>query len=473
MLKAVIVIASISLIFGSQGCAAELRSFAYKSVVEASPSPLPHLQGVMYTLPRTVIQFRFNLIIEKEMITETEERADKTKTVTDFPSKYFVRIDPEQKDVTSYKLEDNNDLAFLLVPEGSFFTDMKEGKVSFHSDSTRLSHVGVQYEDKAAEILKETFRLMGEVAGLVLGTQKPMSAQGGTKSRAIRRETVDGITFRFVKSVGLDQMMPNQLPGDLLTISYDLNLDEANTSLKTRLDERLQQLGLPALAADQFKALTAKFYVESTSPFGRTSATTITEKVRDTIKIGDKSLGYIPGIVFRAPSPVTMQLVVNERPYAELEATLPEAGHFASVEMSGKIFKNVSPSIDFGNNGAVTQFNFSELSKSTEVLATIDQAQKSAKGLLDQIKSAQDAQKKEKDDARQKKANREYQLADLQAQIDNKTADIKDLEEALKTETDPKEVKRLKGEIRSEQRNLTLLQTKLKLLKEGMEVGKD
>ena len=206
---------------------AEMRSFALAEVLPTNGLP-PH-SGVAYTLPRTRVRVAVTLVVDK--VTETTENhaSDGEVTTTQGPPQFEVVLDTNTLPELTITSEDDPALAFYLVSDGGFLTDITGGAITYFEGSTRINTIGVAYEDKTAEAIAGTLKLLGEVAGTVLAGLGPMSTDA--KKLITRRERMEGVSAMVEEAFNLVDTLSGLETNKVITT---LNLGRRSQSYKNR-----------------------------------------------------------------------------------------------------------------------------------------------------------------------------------------------------------------------------------------------
>ena len=258
------------------------------------------------------------------------------------------------------------------------------GEISFMDNSARLSKLGVSYEDKTAEAIAGTVKLLGEVAGTVIGAIVKMSADGSEETRT-KRELIEGAVARLDANIILTEEIQ---PDTKQVLAITLKTDAVADKLLNLTNEKLTADANKKITATDFKIPVIQVICVASSHFRRTTSQDVISTAPEELKLGKGKVRYLPGVVYRTPAPAVIQLVLDTIPMAEVRERLPEAGQAAWLELTSKIFSKVSPGIDFGPDGGIKQFRFTSSSKVDEVLKILEQSNTSSAALLDQLKKA-------------------------------------------------------------------------------------
>ena len=468
---------------------AELRTYSYSEVLTArsADSELPPLSGVIYQLPRTRVHFKIPLRIEREsafLITRTNEvHSLKTNnlelSITNevfltnavVGSDAFVMcLDTNAPLQMTPIIEDDPDLAFLLVPEGSFLVDSTGGKITFATNSGMLAHVGVGYEDMKAEAIAGTLKVLGEVAGTAIGAMGVMSAKNDGPLQITNREPMNNVSWVYEDDVLVNDMIEQE--PKLILQPRELKLDKAVTRLVELANIQLAAEGKKTIETNAVRMTSIKLEVSASQTFHKLSANKIVAGGGDHERLGGKKLGYVHGVVYRTPVQGEFRLLVgdDDKPYASIRQRIPEAGRTGWIELTSKLFSKVSPSIQFQADGGIQEFAFADTSKADAALKMVEEANTASKGIIDQLNKAATDKKAAEDKATVAKADMDLKKSDLAFQIQEKKVEINTLTDKLAAAL-PADKPGIETSLRKSEHDLEILNKRMDWLNKNVLVG--
>jgi hypothetical protein len=437
--------------------AAEIRTIALEDVTNSkcAHQKVLSLPGVPYNLPCSHVHVEIPLAVERTTVTTTPKGGEASPRSTTFE----IVVDGTQSVSLALVLEDDPALAFFLESVPGFLVEVSGGSVGFIENSSRLSGVGVTYEDKVAEATKGVFKLLGDVAGTVI--RAPTAAPSGLatttddSTRTEKHEKLAGISFKFVKDIQVSTLTEAGVP---------LTFDAAEKILLGLVNVKLGAEG--ASPIDKFhKTISGRVKMSPETP-QKITATDVMKMAPMKMKIGPennaKECCYFPGVLYRTPGHGKIQLLLNGTPYAELWQRVPETGQIGWIELRSKLFKKVAPSVDFFADGGVKTLKFSDSTKATEALDAISQMNSSTKSLLEQVKQGEQTKAKAEGETALKKLQLKFQISEKQHQIESWEKQLK--------EAAPAEKPVIEDNLRTARYDLEILQRRAQLLDAGIEV---
>jgi hypothetical protein len=456
---------SLSFVLGTFGSlnasAAELRSFAY-SAIQPDKTVAPLKPGIPYCLPKSRVVVRFIMFVEKQYVLETTQgNSPDTLELKKNPPQYVVRIEPPTNSTLTVTLADDPNLAFYLTSESSFLTDSSDGTVQFLANSARLSQIGVSYNDKTAEFIQGTVKLLGETVGIAARAAVAFSADANQK--ILIRERIQGVELTVEKEIDVRD-------------AVEVNVDNEHNKLSEALAQRFRSLDKQPLPPGSLKKAKILLMVSGLPQTAATAELVLSKSDNST-----KKLKYYPGVIYRSPEAATMTLSSVEAevkldsptitddvsiPLAELKSRLPEAGRFGWVELSSKVFATVHPVVNFQEDGAIKSYSFSSATKVEELKKVMDQISTSAGSVVDQLKTNKDAAKQAEQAKKQSEAQLKYDIVKLEAQETKLTEEIAELETKIASDAlKPEEKDALVAQLRQKRSELSQLSERLEILK--------
>lgn len=448
--------------------AAELRTFALSEILQSkdkdgkvTPRLLPAESGVIYHLPRTRIHVELPLAMQREVITTTTRKKNNANTTQVDAATYRYVVDSSQEASISIVMEDDPDLAFFVLSEGGFLTDISGGAINLFENTQRISSIGVTYEDKKAEAITGTIKFLGDLAGTIVGAIVKASDDDWEEKR-VRREKVEGVSAKFIGDIIVNKHAKG---ANKTTIGIDLTATE--TRLYNQLKDKLESEGLHVPAAP--KTLSVSLEISSESPLHPIKTSDFMKSAPEAVTVKKVSTPYYPGIVYRNAGPAVLTLFVGGKQVAEGRHRLPEAGAPNWFEISSKLFAKVTPGITFAADGSLKEFKFAVTTKITEALAAAGQANTSANALITQIQKAE-ADKKAADAAlATSNATLELKKENLRFLVEEKKIEIATLDAKIQTAKED-EKPELESKRRKAASDLVILEKRQAFLEKGIDI---
>jgi hypothetical protein len=451
--------------------ASELDTFSLKDL--QGTKGFVTTSGVMYSLPRTRLQVQIPLAMQRTVVTRTAPSptpsapADGAKSNT-FTS-YRVILDPTKQVQITSVFEDDPNLSFFLTCKDSWLVDATGGSIKFADNSTRLTHVGVTYQDQTIKMITAAVGVIGQLAGTIVHAallNKDITDQGNVVTKT---DIISGAAVTAQKDLSLNEATWNH-NNDKDYREFDLGpvLDQAqerlvalaNEQLKSGNDEPVTDKNLPTRLKLAKVRITTKVVLDVKAyDMVRWLAGSVDKEHFD----GGR-LPRVPGILYREPGPTDLQLELDE-PYGTLpfHLRLPEAGIFGWVRISSEVFKTTGPSLDFSPDGGVSVFGFTSTSQVQDMLTSVNTLNTAAKALIDSAKTDLDKQ-------RQAAATLELQKMKIVNDIVVKKRDIELLRQKLLTEQDESKKQELRNQINQAEYELAVLKKRLEYLDQGINV---